>query len=291
MLAHAPSQRTTQRRLETYLTVTEQPDLDVASHMAQSQRNKTTPNSFHASGTSTPRDLSQRLKILEIYTLYVLPRNQEWDYAKQFIQMSEVLDEDRKEAFLQALQALEDEPKHEAQREEALKKQRQEQLDNARRRDEDERRVAEKLKETQRRERESSMSSRHSDRSQSRIPYPNPNTPSATTQPNTKAVAEPRPIPANSKQAAQPSKRPKPPPPSFYRRAMLIIFTIQQNLLRMGRSMWRHPVVLMRMIFFLFAVVLALARRDVRERVERMLKSSWENVRRTIGMGVKVSYI
>ena len=72
---------------------------------------------------------------------------------------------------------------------------------------------------------------------------------------------------------------------------MLIIFTIQQNLLRMGRSMWRHPVVLMRMIFFLFAVVLALARRDVRERVERMLKSSWENVRRTIGMGVKVSYI
>jgi len=251
--------------------------------MAQSQQNKKTTNSFHASGTSTPRDLNQRLKILEIYTLYVLPRNQEWDYAKQFIQMSEVLDEDRKEAFLQALQALQDEPKHEAQREEALRKQRQEQLDNARRRDEEERRIAEKSKENQRRERESSMSSRQSERSQSRPP--------SAIRPNTKAVSEPRPTPTNAKPSAQPAKRPKPPPASFYKRAIFMIFAMQQNLLRLGRSVWRHPFVLMRMVFFLFAIVIALARRDVRERVERTLKSSWEKVRRTIGMGVKVSYI
>lgn len=251
--------------------------------MAQSQRTKNTTHSFHASGTSTPRDLNQRLKILEIYTLYVLPRNQEWDYARQFIQMSEVLDEDRKEAFLQALQALQEEPKHEAQREEALKRQRQEQLDNARRRDEEERRIAEKTKETERRERESSISSRQSERSQSRIP--------PSTRPNTKAVSEPRPTPLNVKPSTQPAKRPKPPPPGFYKRATFLVFAVQQNLLRMGRSVWRHPFALMRMVFFVFAIVVALARRDVRERVERALKNSWEKVRRTIGMGVKVSYI
>jgi len=257
--------------------------------MAQSQRNRNTAHSFHASGTSTPRDLNQRLKILEIYTLYVLPGNQEWDYAKQFIQMSEVLDEDRKEAFLQALQALQDEPKHEAQREEALKKQRQEQLDNARRRDEEERRIAEKSKETERKKRDSSISSRQSERSQSRIP--NSSAPSATTRPNTKSVSDPRPTPLNAKPSAQPAKRPKPPPPGFYKRAMFMVFAMQQNLLRMGRSVWRHPFALMRMVFFLLAIVIAFARRDVRERAERMLKSSWEKVRRTIGMGVRVSYI
>lgn len=258
--------------------------------MAQSQRNKDTARSFHASGTSTPRDLNQRLKILEIYTLYVLPRNQEWDYARQFIQMSEVLDEDRKENFLHALQALEDEPKHEAQRAEALKKQRQEQLDNARRRDEEERRMVEKSKETERRVRESSMSSRQSERSQSRLP--NSKVSSTTPRPNSKAVSDPRPPPSNTKSSAPPAKRPNPPPPSsFYKRTIFMIFAMQQNLMRMGRSIWRHPFVLMRMVFFLFAIVIALARRDVRERAERMLKSSWEKVRRTIGMGVKVSYI
>ena len=62
----------------------------------------------HDNGAGTPRDLKSRLKILEIYTLHVLPRNEEWNYARAVINMSETLDEERKEAFLQTLQVLRD---------------------------------------------------------------------------------------------------------------------------------------------------------------------------------------
>ena len=34
-------------------------------------------------GTDTPRDLEKRIKLLELYTLHVLPRNEEWDYARE----------------------------------------------------------------------------------------------------------------------------------------------------------------------------------------------------------------
>lgn len=245
--------------------------------MARSQQRKhQVQQSFHASGTSTPRDLNQRLKILEIYTLYVLPRNQEWDYARQFIQMSEVLDDDRKEAFLQALQALQDEPKHEAQREEALKKQRQEQLEKARQREEEERKKAEeerKHREQSERRSEAVPSSRSISRS------------SARSIPDSRSSQSRKPPPS------QPAKRPKPPPPTLYRRAILLILAAQQNLLRAGQSVWRRPMALFRIMLFVVALVLALARRDIRERVERTLKSSWEKVRKTVGMGMKVSYI
>ena len=60
-------------------------------------------------GTDTPRDLEKRIKLLELYTLHVLPRNEEWDYAREFITMSEMLDEERKEAFLLALHSLKEE--------------------------------------------------------------------------------------------------------------------------------------------------------------------------------------
>lgn len=45
---------------------------------------------------------------MELFTLHVLPRNEEWDYAKSFIANSDILDEERREAFLQTLQELQD---------------------------------------------------------------------------------------------------------------------------------------------------------------------------------------
>jgi hypothetical protein len=248
--------------------------------MAQSQQQKRV-HTFHASGTSTPRDLNQRLKILEIYTLYVLPRNQEWEYARQFIQFSEVLDDDRKEAFLQALQALQEEPKLEAQREEALQKQRQEQLESAKRREEDDAR--------RRGEVEASRQSAGT------IPSPKNNSPAKSTTPPEPATSvstgKPRAPSAKPAPPDQPSKKPKAPPTSLYKRAAVIIFSLRQSVLRMGDGIWKNPVILFRFVLFLFALVLALARRDVRERLEKALKTSWDKVRRTVGMGVKVSYI
>jgi hypothetical protein len=237
------------------------------------------PDTFHASGTSTPRDLNQRLKILEIFTLYVLPRNQEWEYAKQFIQMSEILDDDRKEAFLQALQALQDEPKHEAQREEALNKQRREQMESRLREERDDmRRQSEAARKQQ--DRSPSQSSR-----QSYIP--------AATEPrsSTRLARNSSAIRAKPSSSTQPGKAPKPPGLGFVRRAMLLLSSAQQNVLRMGSGIWRHPLALLRLLLFIVALMMALARRDIRLRVEQVLKLSWDKVRRTAGMAVKVTYV
>jgi hypothetical protein len=244
--------------------------------MAQSQQQKRA-HSFHASGTSTPRDLNQRLKILEIYTLYVLPRNQEWEYARQFIQMSEVLDDDRKEAFLQALQALQDEPKLEAQREEALRKQRLDQQESGKRREEDD---ARRRKGAETAETEREITGKPEPQTGKSTAIQNPRSVKPTSIPSA-STAKPPPPPS------QPAKKPKASPTSLYKRTAILLFSLRQSVLRMGAN----PVVLFRFVLFLFAMVMALARRDVRERLDRALKTSWDKVRRTVGMGVKVSYI
>jgi hypothetical protein len=58
----------------------------------------------------------------------VLLRNDEWDYAREFISMSSVLDEERREAFLQALQSLYEEQKEGERREREEKARQEEQL-------------------------------------------------------------------------------------------------------------------------------------------------------------------
>ncbi|CRK33089.1 hypothetical protein BN1708_019175, partial [Verticillium longisporum] len=79
-------------------------------------------------GTDTPRDLNARVKILELYTLHVLLRNNEWDYAREFINVSSVLDEERREAFLQALQSLQEEQLEAERRELEAQREEEEQL-------------------------------------------------------------------------------------------------------------------------------------------------------------------
>ena len=54
-------------------------------------------------------NLDLALKVLELYALHILPRNDEWEYAREFIQMNSVLDDERKQAFLIALHVLKEE--------------------------------------------------------------------------------------------------------------------------------------------------------------------------------------
>ena len=293
LLAHAPSQKVTQQRLETYLSACSNPSLDVTSHMA---RPKTNGNS-HTNGTSTPRDLGSRLKILEIYTLHVLPRNEEWEYAKEFITMSEVLDDERKEAFLHALQNIQDEKDLDSKREEQLQKQRDEQLEESRRKQEEARLAQQKHSEqgTKRmKEKEASRMTEHDfgvDRS--RIGG------KSTSKPAQNGAASSSKSASHAMKASKPSTQPtasnkkvkSSPPPGFYRRVMLLGDTMQQKILSMGQNMKAHPMALMRMLAFLIALIMALARRDVRDRLTRVREASWDKLKRTVGMGVKVSYI
>jgi hypothetical protein len=66
---------------------------------------------------------------------------------------------------------------------------------------------------------------------------------------------------------------------------------MQTVLSNTAHSMTANPMALFRTFLFLLAFALAFGRRDLRERIKRILANAWDKTRRTVGMGVKVSYI
>ena len=238
----------------------------------------------NSGGTSTPRDLNTRLKLLELYTLHVLPKNDEWDYAREFINMSEILDEERREAFQNALLSLQEEKNHDAIREAELRKRQEEEMEK--RRQDEERRRREELKAEEERKAlanekrqrsiplQGSESSREKTGQTSDAPQRNGQRQSASTN-----------------RQPKPQKKPVTPPPGIYKRATLLMTSLQSSLYNARKSLMHNPMAMLRFLLFLLAFVMAFARRDVRERIRRTTGDAWDKIRRTIGMGVKVSYI
>jgi hypothetical protein len=233
------------------------------------------PSQQH-NGTSTPRDLNTRLKLLELYTLHVLPRNEEWDYAREFISMSEVLDDERKEAFHLALHSLKEEKEESEIREAKLRRQQEEQME-LQRKDSEARRLEQSRAEDERRKRdeENKRQPRGSDEV-FRRPLHRQQAPSTSSRAS-------RPTNTNKKVVA--------PPRGLYHRASLALMQMQALISNTAHSMTANPKAVFRTILFLLAFGLAFGRRDLRERVLRVMRAAWEKVRRTVGMGVKVSYI
>ncbi|KAL8805325.1 MAG: hypothetical protein Q9200_005473, partial [Gallowayella weberi] len=108
LLSQSASQTTNQQHLETYLATSDLSILEPVEHPTTPTRPSRGRHKEQRpiDGTNTPRELSSRLKILELYILHVLPANDEWEYAKDLIQLSDTLDEERKELFHQTLDQL-----------------------------------------------------------------------------------------------------------------------------------------------------------------------------------------
>lgn len=281
-----------QKRLENYLACSNTPNLDITRQLeaARSQRplsrSGRSASKGAASGADTPRDLNARVKILELYTLHVLIRNDEWDYAREFITVSSVLDEERREAFLQALQSLQEEQlaaqqrEHEEQQrqEDVLKKD----IEEARRlRAENEARERRRLEEEQ------------AKRAASEVDYgieqsPAQLSPSRTRTPiNGSALSKA----ARASSSTPKGKKKAMTPPGLGTRAAMILANIQKIIEQIGASLKSNPMLLMRLIAFVVSIIVVFSRRDLRERVKRILGSGWDKVKQTAGMGVKVSYL
>ncbi|KAF1961826.1 hypothetical protein CC80DRAFT_198468 [Byssothecium circinans] len=272
LLTHSPSQRPNQQKLETYLSASANPTFDISAHMTSSPYLQRRPSQQN-NGTDTPRDLNTRLKLLELYTLHVLPRNEEWDYSREFISMSEVLDDERKEAFLLALHSLKEEKEDAEKREERLRQQQQEQMERHRKETEA-RRLEQSRAEDERRKREEE----------------NRRQPRGSDEVFRKGPVH-RTAPSTSSRAPRPAKKAVTPPPGLYHRATAFFSLIQTMISNTAHSVTANPMVMFRFLLFLLAFALAFGRRDLRERIMRILRTAWEKVRRTVGMGVKVSYI
>ena len=208
--------------------------------------------------------------------------------------MSEILDDERRETFLQALQTLEEQKgMDEHQETETLRQQEEtrtrERLEREAR-DEEERRVESE------RTRAEAEPKQHK-RSDSEKDYGIDN--AASTKPSNKL-----PGPSNLKSTRQsqsnsrhsPTSRAhaparKPGSRTTYGRGIALLTVLQNLVLNMAQSMSRNPMVLLRTILFLVAFLVAVGRRDVRDRIGRITGLGWDKMKGTVGMGVKVSYL
>lgn len=279
-----------QQRLETYFSAVAQPTFDIAAHFTSS-RHGFARRPSGASGTNTPRDLQSNVKLLELYTLHVLPRNGEWNYAREFIMMSEVLDEERKEAFIQALHGLKEDQDKVAQREQELKKQQKEQLEEQRKLRESQ--IAmEAIAEDEARKREDARKhpQRPPDPSTSGISASNPMPRTVPESPPGRADTG-RPSRAIPNKKSQVSKRRENPPVTLYKRAAAALSSLQNLIMKMGQGLANNPTGLLRLLLFLLVFAVTFGRKEIRERARRILSKVWEKVAATVGMGTKVSYI
>ncbi|KAL1880200.1 hypothetical protein VTK73DRAFT_6028 [Phialemonium thermophilum] len=298
LLAHARSQTLNQKRLETYLASVNTPNLDISDRFGP-EPSPRRPQARHRSpskisGANTPRDLNARVKILELYTLHVLIRNNEWDYAREFISMNSVLDEERREAFLQALQSLQEEQQEADRRQMEEKRRQEEQL----RQDIEE---AKRLRaENEERERRWLEAERENGTLQepagSEVDYGVDQVRSAGTAPNRRGKSRPLLRQSGNLKASPSSSGPKKnttavTTPSIGTRAVLVLSSIRTLVENTSSSFRSNPALLIRMLAFIVGLLLMFTRRSIRERVARILGTSWDRIRATAGMGVKVSYL
>ena len=291
MLAQSPSQAANQQYLESYLSASNKSSYDSSGRFdSPNHVNGLTNGAKRNDGTNTPRDLTSRVKIVELYTLHVLPRNEEWDYAQDFIKMSDTLDEDTRDIFLQSLNDLREDGgttpnvhTRSSDDEDGIDQQLQ-QLDPRHEIDT----VGHLGTQDCMDDSEATLKTRHGpqhQRTHSEHDYgiepPKPQSPPRT----------PAHRPSQSKTTHSPPingrKKPSSSPPGMYKRTATIMLNLQHLIKDMTHSLSKNPMALLRFVFFVLGLVVALSRRDVKERLAR----GWDKVRQTIGMGVKVSYI
>lgn len=117
LLSHAPSQAENQRRLERYLSALTPWPPDTKADKGQedmldgvTEAADDNPLTDHhptkTSGSLLP------MSLMEIYTLHVLPRNNDWTRARSFIAAATSLDDANRHRLLQLLEALEAEQKN-----------------------------------------------------------------------------------------------------------------------------------------------------------------------------------
>ncbi|CAK7267250.1 hypothetical protein SEPCBS57363_002497 [Sporothrix epigloea] len=331
LLAHAKTQVLNQKRLESYLSFSQSqlpPNFDLSGRFERLQHRSVSRHrspSRRTPGADTPRDLNSRVKILELYTLHVLTRNDEWDYARDFITSSPILDEERREAFLLALQSLHDERYGAEKRESEEKQRREEQLQQE---FEDSRRIRAENEDRERRRIEEQRARRESadNRRGSEVEYtgdgmgsasrprqnkaPSSNADSTSTRGgkwtrSSKASqsasasglsAAGSTIPARTfgsanAKGAKAKGRAVATTPTLSSRTAMLFTNISGILEQLGLAFQTTPMALLRTLFFIAALLIILGRRASRERIQHIISRVWNKVKATAGMGVKFSYI
>ncbi|KAJ5812991.1 hypothetical protein N7447_010014 [Penicillium robsamsonii] len=288
LLTHCSSQSLNQQRLETYLSSYGQPNLDLTDRLQDASDEYEQRPLRTTSGADTPKDLTARVKIIELFTLHVLPRNDEWEYSTEFINLSEVLDEERKDLFLQTLEGLKEEKERGEMRAVELQQAKDAELERQR---EDERREAEEAAAAAAR-----LQSNGHKRNPSEVDYGieksrsngSPKGKGARQSTDKSPNGKPR-TSLSSSGSRNAKKQDKVVPRG---RSTRTVATGLRNLFRhIIRTVSGNPMSIVRTLLFVIGILMAMSRQGVRDRIRRVTDGAWQKVKATAGMGVKVSYI
>jgi hypothetical protein len=97
----------------------------------------------------------------------------------------------------------------------------------------------------------------------------------------------PPPVPSSSKNVKKAEKATSP----AARRLQGLYNLLRSILQNVKHSVVGNPMAFLRTILFTLGILMALSRQDMRERIRRLTDSSWQKIRGTMCMGMKVSYI
>lgn len=206
-----------------------------------------------------------------------------------------MLDEERKEAFLQALENLKEEKEMGELR--AAEIQRGKEADMAKHAREAERRMAEEAAAAAERSEQNGLR-RTSSEVDFGIEKNHPNgtlkgkgAKSERRQSGTKTATAPgrSTVSASSSSSKNVKKSEKPRARPGQLRALTNAI---RNLLRhIAQTASSNPLSVFRTLVFILGIIMAFSKQNVRERVGKITGAGWQKVKGTIGMGVKVSYI
>ena len=201
--------------------------------------------------------------------------------------MSSVLDEERREAFLQALQSLQEEQEAYEQRE----REETERQEEALRRDiEEARRLRAENEERERKRLEEERQKREA----SEVDYGVEDTPSHAGSSKSRSNRTTSDVSRSSRPArssmAKANGKPV-APQTFTGQATIVINRLRAVIEQVATNLNNNPVLLMRLMAFIVSILVMFGSRAIRERIQRVLGSSWAKVKATAGMGTKVSYI
>ena len=325
LLQNAQDQQINQSRLETYLSSSAS-SMNMNNSVDFSAAFDQSNGSFHSNGMDTPKDLNSRIKILELFTLHVLPQNDEWDYARSFVSNSDILDEERREAFLQTLAELQEVKEQEAADAEAeadlvgfneeteTETETEAEVESKIQMNDSDlhtnghtepaakfshRRTSSEVDygiddavqaraQVQTRQRQTQEDDRQSSRQSSPPSAPPPSNASALSR---KTVSPPPPqIVRKANQPARKASKPKnvKDQKNVISKALLVLVNLTSTL---AKTLTSNPTQIFRTLMFLCAFLTVLARKDVRERLKRVIGDGWLKIRQTAGMGVKISYV
>ena len=236
----------------------------------------------------------------------------EWDYARSFIGNSDILDEERREAFLQTLEEL----KEVQEPDEPISNELVHERDDALKRDVQDQSTLTAAAAARQPSDASIETIGGRKRSDSEADYgidsPRRNSPTNTPKPTPPSVLKPPskilapkippPHTASSKPSAprgrnNPTTSPrsgkgsKKGNPSLLQQAQSMVRFVQTLVKNMTGTFAENPASLLKTLAFIIALLGVLSRGEVRDRLQRAVGGSWNKLKGTVGMGVKVSYI